>query len=61
METAKESMVKIIESQPDDASYEDIFQELALRMMIDRGIKDSEAERIISNEEMKKRINTWLK
>lgn len=61
METAKESMVKIIESQPDDASYEDIFQELVLRIIIDRGIKDSEAERIISNEEVKKRINTWSK
>lgn len=29
--------------------------------MIERGLKDSDEGRIISNEEMEARINTWLK
>ncbi len=61
MTTAKERLVEIIEQQPDDSSYEEIFRELAFARMIDRGLEDSRAGRTISNEEMERRIHTWEK
>lgn len=59
MATAKEQMSRIIQAQPEDSSYEEILQELAFARMIERGLKDSDASKTISNEEMQKRIRSW--
>ena len=61
MLVAKEQMAKIIHEQPDDSSYDEILRELAFARMIERGLEDSQANRTISNEEMKHRIKTWRK
>ena len=61
MNTAKDQITELVKRQPDDSSYEEIVRELAFHAMIERGIKDSDAGRVISNEEMQARINTWLK
>ena len=50
-----------MESQPDDASYEEIIKELAFERMIEKGLQDVREGRIISNEEMSRRIRTWQK
>ncbi len=59
MSTIKQIMTDIIQSQPEDSSYEEIIRELAFERMIEKGLLDSKADRIISNSEMKKRINQW--
>jgi hypothetical protein len=59
MMTVKDRMVEIIRTQPDDSTYEEILRELAFAYMIERGVDDFRAERIISNEEMKKQIKIW--
>ena len=61
MFSPKEQMAKIIQEQPDDSSYDEVLRELAFARMIERGLKDSEADRTISNEQMKHRIKTWRK
>ena len=61
MNAAKETMVRIIESQPDDSTYDEILRELAFSRMLERGIADSDAGRTISNREMKQRIESWQK
>ena len=57
--TAKEHIAEIIKRQPDDSSYDDIVRELAFDLMVQRGLKDSDERRTISNEEMERRIKTW--
>ncbi|MFB6355296.1 MAG: hypothetical protein ABEJ65_02130 [bacterium] len=57
----KEQMRQIIENQPDDSSYNEILRELAFHSMVEQGIEDSNANRTISNEEMKGRIDSWQK
>ena len=57
----KEKMAKIIQSQPDDASYEEIMRELAFDLMVNRGLDDSRNDRTISNDELKNKINSWQK
>lgn len=59
MASVKEKMTEIIQSQPDDSSYEEILRELAFNRMIEQGLDDSRAGRTISNEEMEHRIRTW--
>ena len=59
MAIVKEKMKEVIESQPDDATYEEILRELAFARMVERGLVDSREGCVISNEEMKHRIRSW--
>lgn len=61
MITAKELMKQILENQPDDSSYDEILRELAFKRMLDKGMTDVTEGKLVSNEEMKKRIQTWQK
>ena len=59
--SVKDRIVEIVNSQPEDSSYEEILRELAFARMIQRGLADSDAGRTISHEEMGNRITQWLK
>ena len=61
MPKVKERMAKVIRSQPDDASYEEIMRELAFERMVQQGFEDSKAGRVISNGELKRRVRAWRK
>jgi len=61
MATAKEELTKLIQDQPDDSSYDEILRELAFNLMVQRGLKDSDEGRTISNDEMGRRIQSWQK
>ena len=61
MQTAKDIMIKVIQEQPDDSSFDEILRELAFSKMIDRGLADSDKENVLSHEEMGKRIASWQK
>ncbi|MGB7951337.1 MAG: hypothetical protein WCH75_26945 [Candidatus Binatia bacterium] len=52
-------MTKLIEEQPEDSSREEIGRELAFHVMVQRGLADSDAGRVISNDEMARRIRSW--
>lgn len=57
--TAKEAVLRILEDLPDDSSYDEIVKELVFNRMIDRGLADVEAGRTITDEEMKRTIDSW--
>lgn len=59
MQSVKEKMTQVIQSLPEDATYEEIMREMAFERMVERGLEDSRAEQMISNEEMQRRIRTW--
>jgi hypothetical protein len=59
MATAKEHIAEIIKRQPDDSSYDNIVRELAFDLMVQRGLKDSDDQRTISNKDMERRIKSW--
>ncbi len=61
MSKAKEELTKLIEEQPEDSSREEIIRELAFHVMIERGLVDSDAGQVISNDEMARRIRSWQK
>lgn len=59
MSTAKDQIKQILDSQPDDSSYDEIMREIVFKHMINKGIEDVEKGRIISNEEMGDKIKGW--
>lgn len=61
MESVKSQIIKIIEDQPEDSSFEEILKELAFAKMIEKGLADSDKGNLISNEEMNRRIKSWQK
>lgn len=60
-QTVKEKITEVVLSLPEDASYDEIMRELAFERMVDRGLADVRAGRVISNDEMAGRIRTWQK
>ena len=61
MSSAKEDAIRIVDKLPDDISFDDIIRELAFARMIERGLEDVNNGNVISNEEMRRRINSWRK
>jgi hypothetical protein len=59
MTAPKQEAKKVIDSLPEDTSYDEILKELAFDRMIQRGLKDSSENKTISNQEMKNRIKQW--
>ncbi len=58
MSNVKEKTAEVIQSQPEDAAYEEIMRELAFERMVKRGLDDSRNGRVISNEDMESRVRT---
>ena len=60
MSTAKEEVRRILDRIPDDASFEDIQQHIYVREKIERGLKDIEEDKVLSQEEVEHRMSKWL-
>ncbi|HLE40383.1 MAG TPA: hypothetical protein VI956_02640 [Nitrospirota bacterium] len=61
MSTVKDIMIKIIQEQPEDSDFDEMLRELAFVKMVNRGLADSDAGRIIPHEEIEKRMQSWQK
>jgi predicted transcriptional regulator len=59
MPNAKQKMTAVIQSLPDDATYDEILRELAFERMVDRGLEDSRNGRVVDDDEMERRIRRW--
>jgi predicted transcriptional regulator len=55
----KQEMIDLLQQQPEDSSYDELLRELAFRRMVDRGLEDLKAGRVISNEDMQRDIKSW--
>jgi hypothetical protein len=61
MSTAKDEIARLVQALPADSSREEIVRELAFHVMVEKGLADSDAQRVISNSDMAHRIRTWRK
>jgi predicted transcriptional regulator len=61
MINVKESSIELIKQLPDDCSLEDIQYELYAKAKIQTGLEAIEFGNNLSEEEMDKEINTWLR
>ena len=55
-EPVKEAAKAILETLPDNASWEDVQYHLYVRQQINAGLEDEAAGNLIDNEEMRQRL-----
>lgn len=56
----KQQAMGMLEKMPEDASLEDILDELYLLAQVEAGIRDAAEGRVIPHEEMKRQVDQWL-
>ena len=56
----KERAIDMIRGMPDSKSFDEILAEMYFREKVERGLRDDEAGRVISHEEVKQRLRRWL-
>jgi hypothetical protein len=59
MVTVKERAKMVIDEMPDDVSIDEILQELAFQLMVERGIMDSDQNRVIADTQLASEIDQW--
>jgi predicted transcriptional regulator len=57
--TPKEHLRRWLEAQPDDSTYEELIRALAISRMVERGLADVEAGRVLSDEALARAIDSW--
>lgn len=57
----KEQVINTISKFPDQFSIDELMDRLILLDKIEKGLKDSEEDNVISEEDLEKRINEWSK
>ena len=60
MQTIKDEVKQILDKLPDDCSLEDIQYHLYVLQKIENGLKDVEEGRVISHEEVEKKMQKWI-
>lgn len=60
MATAKEEVRKMLEQLPDESSFEDIQYHIYVREKVERGRRDAQEGRTLSQEEVERRMSKWL-
>ena len=59
MSTPKEEVRKMLDRLPDDSSFEDIQYHSYVREKIELGLKDVAEGRVLSQEEVERRMSKW--
>lgn len=57
----KEKIKKTIDSLPDQFTVEDVIEELIVIDKIEQGIKDVQEGNVYTTEELKQKLDKWLK
>ncbi len=60
MSTPKDEVRKLLDRLPDEASFEDIQYHIYVREKVERGLKDVEEGRVLSRQEVERRMSKWL-
>ncbi len=57
----KRAAMELIDRMPDDVSLEEIMYRLYFRKRVERGIKELEEGKTVSQAEMKRSLQQWLR
>ena len=60
MNNVKQEIQQVLDGLPEDATIEDMMYRLYVRQKIENAREDVHAGRIISQEEVEKRMEKWL-
>jgi len=57
---AKDAVRKVLQQIPDDASFDDIQYHIYVCSKIERGLSEVREGRLLSQEEVERRMENWL-
>ena len=60
MARPKEEVRRLLETMPEDATYEDIQYHIYVRQAVENGLAAVERGEVISQEEAERRMSKWL-
>jgi predicted transcriptional regulator len=60
MRQAKDEIREILDQLPDDVTLDDIQYHIYVRQKIDRGLVDVAQGRLLTEEELDRRMSRWL-
>ncbi len=60
-QSVKDQILKAIQDLPDDATVESAMERLYLLYKIEQGIEQADRGQVVSQEELKRRMEQWLK
>ena len=61
MSSLKEATIEIIKRLPDECSLEDIMYEINFVAQVLDGLRDAEAGKLLTTEELLNRVEQWAK
>ncbi len=61
MSREKNEVRELIRRLPDDVTTADIMEELYFKQQVDKGLQDVAEGRVLTHEDLKKRIAEWRK
>ena len=59
MASTKEQLHQLIDRLPDDCTVEDVQYHLYVQQKVEQGLKDVRAGRVLSHEEVERRMAKW--
>jgi hypothetical protein len=59
MVTAKDKVRKLLQTVPDEATFDDIQYSIYVRQKIERGLEDVRQGRVLSQKEVERRMAQW--
>ncbi len=57
---AKHEALKLIQSLPENCTFEDIQYHLHVREALEEGLRDIEAGRVIPQQDVESRVRSWM-
>jgi predicted transcriptional regulator len=60
MKTPKQEAFKLLERLPDDVSMDALLAELHFIASVQRGIEDARRGDVVTQDEVRQRLNSWL-
>jgi hypothetical protein len=60
MASAKEEVRQLLDTLPDDATLEDVQYSIYVRERVLRGRQEADAEQILDQDEVDRRMKRWL-
>ena len=60
MATTKEEIIRLIQNLPADVTSEDIQYHIYVREKIEKGLKDFESGRVLSQSQVEEKMAKWL-
>lgn len=60
MRLTKEHVIELVMAMPDDATVEDVMEELFFKLQVDEGLAQLDRGESIPHEEVERRLARWL-